>query len=200
MIILKDSVFNRTEKTLMLKMSLRMDGMEEGVLVKEAQENLITVNGPKTSQPSMDLSETESEQVTRYVNGLSHEIQDIISLIPVYTLDDAYNLAFRAENQLAKRTCPSVFSSRNNSLSIQSTSKPEKSQYGSKSVKQDRKVNLTLKEDEYDEEEENDGGKSILNIGRDVVARRTFLDGKRKVVIVKVLTLFSITVALDTNL
>ncbi|GKF20839.1 transposon ty3-I gag-pol polyprotein, partial [Tanacetum coccineum] len=101
---------------------------------------------------------------------------------------------------LAKRTCPSVFSSRNNSLSIQSTSKAEGSQYGSKSVVLDkkkqpvntstmiskstnqydrpivgkcfkcrlpghrssdcretgRKVNLTLKEDEYDEEEEND--------------------------------------------
>ncbi|GJU20929.1 transposon ty3-I gag-pol polyprotein [Tanacetum coccineum] len=229
-----------------------MDGMEEDVLDIEAQENLITVKGPKTPvdlvayklkgvpilggkicnsfvndkanylslvgrewsksyvkvytaefhrlSSRKDLSETESEQVTRYVNGLSHEIQDIISLIPVYTLDDAYNLAFRAENQLAKRTCPSVFSSRNNSLSIQSTSKPESSQYGSKSVALDkmkqtvntstaiskstnpydrpivgkcfksglpghrssdcrateRKVNLTLKEDEYDEEEEND--------------------------------------------
>ncbi|GKA70630.1 hypothetical protein Tco_0776769 [Tanacetum coccineum] len=101
---------------------------------------------------------------------------------------------------MAKRTCPSVFSSRNNSLSIQSTSKAESSQYGSKSAVLDkkkqpvntstviskstnqydrpivgkyfkcglprhrssdcratgRKVNLTLKEDEYDEEEEND--------------------------------------------
>ncbi|GKE72102.1 reverse transcriptase domain-containing protein [Tanacetum coccineum] len=52
-------------------------------------------------------------------------------------------------------------------------------------------------------------GKSILNIGSRMVGRRhhtvnnparTFLDGKRKVVIVKVSTLFSITVALDTNL
>ncbi|PWA68983.1 hypothetical protein CTI12_AA301370 [Artemisia annua] len=50
-----------------------------------------------------DLSETESQQVTRYINGLSPEIQDRISLVPVYTLDDAYNLAIRAKNQLAKK-------------------------------------------------------------------------------------------------
>ncbi|GKB19613.1 putative CCCH-type zinc finger family protein [Tanacetum coccineum] len=147
-----------------------------------------------------NLSETECQQVTRYVNGLSHEIQDRISLVPVYTLDDAYNLAIKAENQLAKHTRPSVFSSRNNSLSIQSTSKPESRQYGSNSAALDKKkqsintstvitkstnpydhpiigkcfkcglpghrssdcrgtgkkFNLTLKEDEYDEEEEND--------------------------------------------
>ncbi|GKF07754.1 reverse transcriptase domain-containing protein, partial [Tanacetum coccineum] len=141
-------------------------------------------------------------------------------LIPVYILDDAYNLAIRAENQLAKRTRPSVFSSRNNSLSIQSTSKPESSQYGSKSAALDkkkqpvntstviskstnpydrpivgkcfkcglpghrssdcratgRKVNLTLKEDEYDEEEENDedsddSGSTENIVSRDIVQR-----------------------------
>ncbi|GJW07242.1 hypothetical protein Tco_1569665 [Tanacetum coccineum] len=86
-----------------------------------------------------DLSETESQQVTRYVNELSPEIQDRISLVPVYTLDDAYNLAIRAENHLAKCTRPSVFSSKNNSLSIQSTFKPKSSQYGSKSVALDKK-------------------------------------------------------------
>ncbi|GJW07241.1 hypothetical protein Tco_1569664 [Tanacetum coccineum] len=40
-------------KILMLKMSSRMDGMKEDVSYKEAQENLIIVNGPKTSQPSI---------------------------------------------------------------------------------------------------------------------------------------------------
>ncbi|PWA51772.1 hypothetical protein CTI12_AA461010 [Artemisia annua] len=49
-----------------------------------------------------NLSETESQQVTRYINGLRPQIHDKISLDPVYTLDDAYNLAIRAENQLAK--------------------------------------------------------------------------------------------------
>ncbi|GJT69452.1 putative ribonuclease H-like domain-containing protein [Tanacetum coccineum] len=83
-----------------------------------------------------DLSKTESQQVTRYVNGLSPEIQDRISLVPIYTLDDAYNLAVRAQNQLAKRTRP-----RHRSSDCRGTG---------------RKVNLTLKEDKYDEEEEND--------------------------------------------
>ncbi|PWA50110.1 hypothetical protein CTI12_AA477680 [Artemisia annua] len=139
-----------------------------------------------------DLSETESQQVTRYINGLSPEIQDRISLVPIYTLDDAYNLAIRAENQLAKRTRPTVFSSnQNSSLSTQSTFKPESSQYSSKSVDLDKKkqsmntsterpivgkcfkcglpghrssdcratggkVNLTLKDDEFDNGEETD--------------------------------------------
>nr|GEU83743.1 hypothetical protein CTI12_AA197270 [Tanacetum cinerariifolium] len=51
-----------------------------------------------------DLSETESQQVTRYINGLSPQIHDKISLVPVYTLDDAYNLTIRPENQLATTT------------------------------------------------------------------------------------------------
>ncbi|PWA35596.1 hypothetical protein CTI12_AA608120 [Artemisia annua] len=87
-----------------------------------------------------DLSETESQQVTRYINGLSPEIQDRISLVPVYTLDDAYNLAIRAENQLAKKNRPPVFSSnRTSNWSTQSTFKPESSQSGSKSDVLDKK-------------------------------------------------------------
>ncbi|GJS60109.1 transposon ty3-I gag-pol polyprotein [Tanacetum coccineum] len=149
MIILKDNVFNHTEKTLMLKMSSRMDEMEEDVLDKEAQENLITVNGPKTRvdlvayklkggaqswwknlqlirERQGKLPITSWERMERELRRiLSHGIQDIISLVPVYTLDDAYNLAIRAENQLGQ-------------------------------TETRRKVNLTLKEDEYDEEEEND--------------------------------------------
>ncbi|GJR51812.1 uncharacterized protein Tco_1402333 [Tanacetum coccineum] len=81
-----------------------------------------------------DLSETESQQVTRYINGLRPEIQDRISLVPVYTLDDAYNLAIRAENQLAKNNRSTLFPSTNRNKFVsnagQSTSKPE----GSESV------------------------------------------------------------------
>ncbi|GJS63098.1 hypothetical protein Tco_0677662 [Tanacetum coccineum] len=73
------------------------------------------------------LSETESQQVTRYVNELSLEIQDRISLVSVYTLDDAYNLAIRLPGH--------------RSSDCRATR---------------RKVNLTLKEDEFNGEEEND--------------------------------------------
>ncbi|PWA44345.1 hypothetical protein CTI12_AA527210 [Artemisia annua] len=57
-----------------------------------------------------NLSETESQQVNRYINGLRPQIHDKISLIPVYTLDDAYNLAIRAENQLARNTGKQIVS------------------------------------------------------------------------------------------
>ncbi|GKA23395.1 bZIP transcription factor 60 [Tanacetum coccineum] len=72
-----------------------------------------------------DLSETESQQVTRYINGLSPQIHDKISLVPVYTLDDAYNLAIRAENQLARssiliKSVPSVDPSSQHTTKISS--------------------------------------------------------------------------------
>lgn len=48
------------------------------------------------------MSETESQQVTRYINGLKPTIQEKYSLVPVYTLDDAFNLAIKVENQITK--------------------------------------------------------------------------------------------------
>ncbi|GKA78117.1 transposon ty3-I gag-pol polyprotein, partial [Tanacetum coccineum] len=125
-----------------------------------------------------DLSETESQQVTRYINGLRPEIQDRISLVPVYTLDDAYNLAIRAENQLAKNNRSTLFPStnRNNkSTSTNSYARPEKSSStnpyarpvigkcfkcgapghrSSECRATGGKVNLTTREDDYDEGEE----------------------------------------------
>ncbi|GJU74657.1 hypothetical protein Tco_1266062 [Tanacetum coccineum] len=136
-----------------------------------------------------DLSETESQQVTRYINGLRPEIQDRISLVPVYTLDDAYNLAIRAENQLAKNNRLTLFPSTNRNKFVsnagQSTSKtkrhtnsyarPEKSSStnpyarpvigkcfkcgapghrSSECRATGGKVNLTTREDDYDEGEE----------------------------------------------
>lgn len=64
-----------------------------------------------------NLHETESQQVTRYISGLRLEIQDRISLVPVYTLDDAYNLAIRAESQLAKSTRGNSISTRYKNVS-----------------------------------------------------------------------------------
>lgn len=50
------------------------------------------------------LAETESQQVSRYTNGLRSSIMDRISLVPVYTLDEAYNLATRVEAQISKNS------------------------------------------------------------------------------------------------
>ncbi|KAL4582173.1 hypothetical protein LXL04_006715 [Taraxacum kok-saghyz] len=69
-----------------------------------------------------DLSETESQQVSRYTNGLRPAIQDRISLVPVYTLDDAYNLAIRAESQLTKNSRGFPFASNRNKTTIGQTS------------------------------------------------------------------------------
>ncbi|GJS61835.1 transposon ty3-I gag-pol polyprotein [Tanacetum coccineum] len=137
-----------------------------------------------------DLSEIESQQVTRYINGLRPEIQDRISLVPVYTLDDAYNLAIRAENQLAKNNRSTLFPSTNRNKFVsnagQSTSKPEGSDTNSYARPEKSsstnpyarhvigkcfkcgapghrsseyratggKINLTTREDDYDEGEE----------------------------------------------
>ncbi|PWA59692.1 hypothetical protein CTI12_AA364140 [Artemisia annua] len=80
-------------------------------------------------------SDVEDEyEDEREVRGRRFEIQDRISLVPVYTLDDAYNLAIRAENQLAKNNRSTLFPSTNRNKFVsnagQSTSKPE----GSESV------------------------------------------------------------------
>nr|GEU99010.1 hypothetical protein [Tanacetum cinerariifolium] len=60
MINLKDNVFNRKEKILTFKMSSMMDEIEEDVLDKEAQDNLITVNGPKTDDEFGNGRETNT--------------------------------------------------------------------------------------------------------------------------------------------
>lgn len=50
----------------------------------------------------MDLSETEYQQVARYVGGLKEQIQDHLALKSIWTLSDAVNLAYRVKLQLTK--------------------------------------------------------------------------------------------------
>ncbi|GKD20059.1 hypothetical protein Tco_1221762, partial [Tanacetum coccineum] len=102
-----------------------------------------------------DLSKTESQQVTRYINGLSPQIHDKISLVPVYTLDDAYNLVIRAENQLA-RSSMLIKSVLNVDPSLQHTTKISYIDTGKQICHRsndcranDGKVNLTLRDDEF---------------------------------------------------
>ncbi|GKF90972.1 hypothetical protein Tco_0274673, partial [Tanacetum coccineum] len=98
-----------------------------------------------------------------------------------YTLDDAYNLAIRAENQLAKNNRSTLFPSTNRNKFVsnagQSTSKPEGSEsvqklstlgtgkptgtLVSKSTSTNSKVNLNTREDDYDEGEEERFDKEI---------------------------------------
>ena len=47
--------------------------------------------------------ENDEEKVSRYINGLSYEIQDEISMITMKTLEDAYQVSLMAEEKLARK-------------------------------------------------------------------------------------------------
>ncbi|KAG8383197.1 hypothetical protein BUALT_Bualt05G0159500 [Buddleja alternifolia] len=59
-----------------------------------------------------DLSETDNQQVARFIGGLRMNIQDQMALHNVWTLDEAVNLAQKIENQFSRqpiRTQPNRF-------------------------------------------------------------------------------------------
>jgi hypothetical protein len=47
--------------------------------------------------------EQDDEKVTRYINGMRYEIQDEISMITVRKIEDAYQIALKEEEKLAKK-------------------------------------------------------------------------------------------------
>lgn len=49
-----------------------------------------------------NLSETEGQQVARYIGGLSIAIQDKVTLHTVWTLSEVVNLAMKIESQLSR--------------------------------------------------------------------------------------------------
>jgi hypothetical protein len=46
--------------------------------------------------------EKDDENVSRYINGLRYEIQDEISMVTVRTMKDAYQIALKVEEKLAR--------------------------------------------------------------------------------------------------
>ena len=46
--------------------------------------------------------ESDEEKVSRYINGLRYEIQDEINMMTVMTVEDAYQIALKAEEKLAR--------------------------------------------------------------------------------------------------
>ncbi|PWA46918.1 hypothetical protein CTI12_AA501670 [Artemisia annua] len=94
--------------------------------------------------------------VTRYINGLRYHIQHRISLVPVYTLDDAYNLAIRVENQLAKSNRSTLFPSTNRNKNVSSVGQSSYKLESSPPIQKEAtggKINLTTREHDYDGEE-----------------------------------------------
>jgi hypothetical protein len=47
--------------------------------------------------------ENDEEKTARYINGLRYEIQDEISMMTVRTVEDAYQVALKAEEKLARK-------------------------------------------------------------------------------------------------
>ena len=47
--------------------------------------------------------ESDDEKVTRYMNGLRYDIQDEISMMTIRNVEDAYQMALKAEEKLARK-------------------------------------------------------------------------------------------------
>jgi hypothetical protein len=47
--------------------------------------------------------ENDDEKIAKYINGLRCEIQDKINMMPVGTVEDAYHVALKVEEKLARR-------------------------------------------------------------------------------------------------
>jgi hypothetical protein len=47
--------------------------------------------------------ESNDEKVARYMNGLRYEIQDEMSMLTIRTVEDAYQMALKAEEKLSRK-------------------------------------------------------------------------------------------------
>ena len=47
--------------------------------------------------------ESNDEKVVRYMNGLRYEIQDEMSMLTIRTVEDAYHMALKAEENMSRK-------------------------------------------------------------------------------------------------
>jgi hypothetical protein len=47
--------------------------------------------------------ESDDEKVSRYMNGLRYDIQDEMSMVTIQTVEDAYQMALKAEEKLSRK-------------------------------------------------------------------------------------------------
>jgi hypothetical protein len=70
---------------------------QKGMTVKEYTEEFYKLNIRAGQR------EKDDEKVARYINGLRYEIQDEINMMTVRTVEDAYQIALKAEEKLARK-------------------------------------------------------------------------------------------------
>jgi hypothetical protein len=70
---------------------------QKGTIVKEYTEEFYKLN-IRTRQ-----REKDKEKFSRYINGLSYEIQDEINMMSVRIVEDAYHFSLKAEEKLIRK-------------------------------------------------------------------------------------------------
>jgi hypothetical protein len=70
---------------------------QKGMTVKEYTEEFYKLN------IRVGHHESDDEKVTRYMNGLRYEIQDEMSMVTIRNVEDAYQVALKAEEKLARK-------------------------------------------------------------------------------------------------
>jgi hypothetical protein len=70
---------------------------QKGMTVKEYTEEFYKLN------IRVGHRESDDEKVTRYMNGLRYEIQDEMSMMTIINVEDAYQVALKAEEKLARK-------------------------------------------------------------------------------------------------
>jgi hypothetical protein len=67
------------------------------MIVKEYTEEFYKLNIRAGHQ------ESDDEKVSRYMNGLRYDIQDEMSMVAIRTVEDAYQMALKAEEKLSRK-------------------------------------------------------------------------------------------------
>jgi hypothetical protein len=85
-------------KDYQINLFRRMQNLRQrGLTVKEYTKEFYKLN------IRVGQRERDEEKVSRYINGLRYEIQDELSMTTVRTIEDAYQMALKAEEKLARK-------------------------------------------------------------------------------------------------
>jgi hypothetical protein len=85
-------------KDYQINMFRRLQNLrQKGLSVKEYTEEFYRLNIRAGHR------ESDEEKVSRYINGLRYEIQDEINMMMMRMVEDAYQVALKAEEKLAKK-------------------------------------------------------------------------------------------------